>query len=252
MHLPLRKTGLNRQTHFFFSCAQCLHCCCHKKIQVNPYEIARLAMNRGLSTAEFIELYTHESGTILNCEEDGTCVFLDSKGCSVHPDRPFVCRLYPLGRHVRSSGEERFSEIEPHQDCKGVYSDNGTITAYLDSQGARPFIEAADKYLELFWKLCLILENEAIEPEKQNAIFSVFQDFAHGDIGFADVDAIVAAFCEKLSIAVPKSVDDKMLIHIQAIEAWANNVERKQKHENKKRKRVIKKNHAQKPHKTNH
>src|SRR5208337_3883774 len=133
------------------------------------------------------------------------------------PDRPLVCRLYPFARHVFPSGEEKFSEIEPEQGCKGVYGDNGTITAYLDSQGARPFMEAVDRYLDLFWKLCLILEKEAIEPRKHNAIVSVLQNKDSGkcqhDIGFADVDAIVLALCERLSIAVPNNPDDKMLIH---------------------------------------
>jgi hypothetical protein len=255
VNLPIRRTGLKAHTPFFFSCAQCLRCCHHKKIPVNPYEIARLATNRGLSTGEFIERYTHDRGTILDWDEDGACVFLDSTGCSVHPDRPLVCRLYPLGRHVLPSGEERFSEIEPEQGCKGAYSDNATITAYLDSQGARPFMEASNRYLDLFWKLCLILENEAIEPRKQNAIVSVLQNKDGGkcqhDIGFADVDAIVLAFCEKVSIAVPKNPDEKMLIHIRAVEAWANNIERRQEHETRKAEKVTQKG-CKKSHKSNH
>jgi Fe-S-cluster containining protein len=241
MSLPLRRTGLNRQTPFYFLCSQCLLCCRHKKIQVNPYEVARLAANRGLPTADFIDRYTHDSGTVLNWEEDGACVFLNSRGCGVHPGRPLVCRLYPLGRHVQASGDESFSEIEPDQDCKGVYSDNSIITAYLESQGARPFMDAADKYLELLWRLYLIIEKEASEPEKQNAIVSVFQNYAGGeratDTGFADVDAIVAAFCKKMSIPFPNNMDDKISIHIQAVEAWANITRRESKNEEKKTKR---------------
>ena len=252
MSLPLRRTGLNRQTPFFFLCSQCLLCCRHKKIQVNPYEVARLAANRGLSTAGFIERYTHDSGTILNWEEDSACVFLDSKGCRVHPDRPLVCRLYPLGRHVLASGEESFSEIEPDKDCKGVYGDDDMITAYLDSQGARPFMEAADRYLDLLWRLCRILEEETAEPEKHNAVSGVFQKHAEGervgDIGFADVDAIVAAFCEKMSMPFPNNMDDKMSIHIQAVEAWANITRRESKHEKKKTKRIATKGTGKKPH----
>ncbi len=241
MTLPLRRTGLNRQTPFFFSCARCLSCCRHKQIQVNPYEIARLAGNRGLATGEFIERYTHDSGTILNWDDDGACVFLDSNGCGVHPDRPLVCRLYPLGRHVLPSGEESFSEIEPDRECQGVHSDDGVITAYLDSQGACPFMAAADNYLDLFWRLCRVLEEATAEPEKQHAVVGVFQKFAGGerseDIGFADVDAIVAAFCEKLDMPLPLDIDAKMSIHIRAVEAWANITRRRSQNETKKTKR---------------
>jgi hypothetical protein len=255
MNLPLRRTGLNAQTPFFFSCARCLRCCRHKAIPVNPYEVTRLAANLGMSTGDFIDRYTHDRGTILNWEEDGTCVFLDSKGCGVHPDRPLVCRLYPLGRHVFPSGEQKFSEIEPDQGCKGVYSDDRTIAAYLDSQGARPFMEAADKYLDLFWKLCGVLEQEAIEPKKQKAIAGVLQNSGNGkcrvDVGFADVDAIVLAFCEKLAIPVPDNPEDKMLIHVQAVEAWANNIARRQEHETRKRQEVAQEG-CEKSHSANH
>jgi uncharacterized protein len=252
MHLPLRKTGLTRQAPFFFLCSRCLLCCCHKKIQVNPYEIARLAANRNLSTTEFIDRYTHNGGTILNWEEDGTCVFLDSKGCGVHPDRPLVCRLYPLGRHVLPSGEESFSEIEPDQQCKGVYTSNSTIMAYLDAQGTQPFMEAADRYLNLFWRLYQIIEEESAEPETLTAITEVFQKLASGeqggDIGFADMDAISAAFCDKLEIPVPDTLDRKMSIHIQALEAWANITRKKPKYEKKKSKRIATKGAGKKPH----
>ncbi|HUH65913.1 MAG TPA: YkgJ family cysteine cluster protein [Syntrophales bacterium] len=242
MTLPLRRTGLSRETPFFFSCKQCLLCCRHKKIQVNPYEVVRLASNLSLSTAAFIERYTHDSGTFLNWKADGTCVFLDSQGCTVHPDRPLVCRLYPLGRQVLPSGEENFSEIEPDGDCKGVYGEDGRIADYLESQGALPFMDSAEKYLDLLWRLYLVLEREAAEPEKELAIADVFRRFSggerNGDMGLADVDAIVEAFCEKTGTSFPKDADKKMLIHIRAVEAWAHNSGRRRNHEAKKRRRV--------------
>jgi uncharacterized protein len=245
MNLPLRRTHLSRETPFLFSCSQCLSCCYHKKIQVNPYEITSLARNRGLSTTEFLERYTHDSGTVLNWEESGACVFLDSKGCSVHPDRPLVCRLYPLGRHVLPSGEECFSEIEPDNGCKGIYSEASTINNYLDAQGARPFMNSADNYLDLFWRLYRILEEEVFESEKENTVASVFHDYAidqhNRDIGFADVDAIVTAFCEKLSLQVPDTIDEKISIHLQAVEAWANTTKKKETKNAEKKARHVKK-----------
>jgi hypothetical protein len=130
------------------------------------------------------------------------------------------------------------------------------IDIYLESQDARPFMEAADRYLDLLWRLYQILEEEAADPEKQNAIVGVFQRFAggqrNGDIGFADVDAIVAAFCEKMSIEVPQSTDDKMSIHIEAVEAWANTITRRENDETKKAKRVPAKGSRKKLHKTGH
>ena len=240
MNLPLRRTGLDRQTPFSFSCSRCLHCCRHKRIQVNPYEIARLAANRCLTTAEFIERYTHNNGTVLNWHESGTCVFLSPQGCDVHPDRPLVCRLYPLGRHVMASGEERFSEIEPDQECRGGYGDVGQILEYLEAQGVRPFIAAADRYLDLLWGLCQVLEEE-VEPAGKDAVKGVFREFAAGqchiDNGLADMDAIVAVYCEKMSLPVPDTIEDRMSLHIQAVNAWANAKRKESRHEENKEKR---------------
>jgi hypothetical protein len=157
---------------------------------------------------------------------------------------------------VLPSGEESFSEIEPDQECKGVYGQGGTITDYLGSQYAYPFMKAADNYLNLLWRLYLMLEKQATKPKKQSAIVNVFQRFSggegNGDIGFADVDSIVAAFCEKLSIPLPDNIDEKMSIHIRAVEAWANNSRRRRKHEVKKAKTTATKGLGKKHHKASH
>jgi uncharacterized protein len=233
MGIQLRRTLLAAETPFAFSCSQCSSCCRDKKIQVNPYEIARLARNRNMSTSSFAEHYTDGPGTLLNWREDGTCVFLEPGGCSVHPDRPLVCRLYPLGRHVLNSGAEHFSEIEPDPECTGVYLENGTITDYLESQGARPFMHAADRYLNLFWKLHGILLETAADPAKEEAIITVFRNFSLGAgekgekaVNLTDMDAAVAEFCNRSNRQVPIDVEEKMSIHIEAVEAWANNARR--------------------------
>ncbi len=107
--MQFRRTNLDRETPFAFSCMRCLACCRDKKIQVNPYEIARLARNRKLATSDFIDQYTIDAGGFRKWDEKGYCVFLDSQGCSVHEDRPLVCRLYPLARHVNNNLDESFS-----------------------------------------------------------------------------------------------------------------------------------------------
>src|SRR5262249_23046631 len=127
-------------------------CCHHKRIQLNPYELARLARNRGLTTTEFRAAWTEDgAGQVLRQTETGACVFLGAEGCTVHPDRPLVCRLYPLGRHVLADGSETFSHVEPHPQSRGNLTNTGTIADFLEAQGAGPFMEAADMYF--FW-LC--------------------------------------------------------------------------------------------------
>ncbi len=230
MSLPLRRTRLNAETPFAFTCERCSRCCRHKKIQVNPYEIARLADNLAMSTGEFVRRFTTNGGTQLACNDDDTCVFLSSGGCGVHPDRPLVCRLYPLGRHVAASGEESFSEIEPEPGCTGVYGEERTIGDYLDSQGARSYMQAADKYLSLFCTLYGIMRENAGIPVKRKAVKQVTASInasAHDQVNdMMDIDTVVSTYCRENGLPFPKSPDEKMALHIQAVEAWATNYRR--------------------------
>jgi hypothetical protein len=75
----------------------------------------------------------------------------------VHSARPLVCRVYPLGRHISGSGEEHFFHMEPHPATEGVYGEEGTVGDYLNSQGALPFMEAADRYLSVFHRYYQVL-----------------------------------------------------------------------------------------------
>lgn len=222
----LRTTDLNRQSPFGFSCQRCLTCCRCKKIQLNPYEIARLADNRGMAIAEFIARYTTTGGTVLRFTGEGACVFLDAQGCAVHPDRPLVCRLYPLGRYVDYLGVETFACIEPDKGCRGTLSDNGTIVHYLEEQEAAPFMHAADRYLDLLWHLLEMVKERQREPAHAASIDATVRAVAAGAGATAtapwiDMDQAVAEYCRRTGIPVPEERDKKMMLHIKAVRKWA-------------------------------
>ena len=224
--MQFRRTNLDRETPFAFSCMRCLACCRDKKIQVNPYEIVRLAQNRGLATSDLIDQYTTDGGRFLKWDGEGYCVFLDSHGCNVHEDRPLVCRLYPLARHVNNNFDESFSEMETHMECRGVYGDDGRVIDYLESEGAIPFMEAADSYLSLFWHLYELLEKKAARKiNHNNAVDSIRMPMS-GSKGYdilKDVDRTVSEYCGDLKIPFPKNLEKRISIHIRAIKAWADN-----------------------------
>jgi Fe-S-cluster containining protein len=142
---------LTRSSPYAYACGACSRCCRDKVIPVNPYEVARLAAARSVSTSRFLAECT--DGVALKRREDGTCIFLGTGGCTVHADRPLVCRLYPLGRRIDAEGAETFHHATPHPQTAGVYSERGTVQSYLDSQGAAPFLAAADAYLAVFERL---------------------------------------------------------------------------------------------------
>ena len=211
MAVPRPGRSLRRRSHYAFTCGRCRLCCREKRIQVNPYEVARLARHLGLSTTAFIRAYTCRSGAYLKFTEADVCPFLTEQGCGVHPDRPLVCRLYPLGRHVADTGEEWFSELEPDDGCAGARGTATTVLAYLKSQGALPFMQAADLYLALYWKLAALVEtpDSGRGPERAP------------DVSWADLDVAVSDYCRETNRPIPATVEEKMLLHIQAIETWA-------------------------------
>jgi len=214
-----------RDSAFSYACHACSRCCFHKIIHLNPYEVARLAQNRGNSTTEFLSRYTAANGTALKQQDDGACVFLTSQGCGVHSDRPLVCRLYPLGRQVTATGEEWFSETVPHQESAGEYGTDGTVDAFLSKQGAHPFIEAVDRYVELVGQMSHVLLKKTVhDPTLQQDVQNMVERLAQGqdqEISFMlDMDQIVGRFCADREISIPSDVTEKMNLHVQIIKEW--------------------------------
>lgn len=201
---------------FSYVCHRCRNCCHDKLIQVNPYEIARLARHLGLSTTRFIRDHL-EQAVYLRRQADGACVFLGPEGCTVHADRPLVCRLYPLGRHVGPAGGVEFSELEPHPATKGVYGCDGTAADYIAQQGVAPFIEAADRYLALLNRLYQAWREA---PEEPDAAAAQAGPEEAGGPDLLDLDRAVAGYCASRGLPEPVDVEARMQVHLQAIAAW--------------------------------
>jgi hypothetical protein len=219
--LPLR-TGfdLTRDSAFGYACGACGRCCHGKTIPLNPYEVARLAAHQGVSTTEALARFTDDCGASLKAREDGGCVFLGDDGCSVHAARPLACRLYPLGRHVTTSGREAFAEVVPHPETAGAYGGPGAVADYIASQGAGPYIAASDSYLALFRKmLSTLAHREDVVEACDDATRIVRTTPQHADASMLDVDAVVARWCEERGLAFPDDVEARVALHIAAVEA---------------------------------
>jgi Fe-S-cluster containining protein len=198
-----------RAEPYGFVCSRCSHCCHDKLIQMNPYEIARLAANQGVGTAEFRERFTQDGeGLHLARTEDGACVFLGPQGCTVHPDRPLVCRLYPLGRQITESGEERFVHATPHPLSGGTFHKRGTIADFLATQNVDDFMLAADDYFSWFCRAREILAGEG-EGE---------QAFAADANELLDLDGAIAAHCLRTGVEAPCDLEGRRRLHLDILE----------------------------------
>ncbi len=220
---------MKRNTPFSYTCNQCNRCCNKKFIKLNPYEVTRLAHNRRMTTTEFIRTYTVASGTGLKMEDNGNCVFLTSKGCGVHADRPLVCRLYPLGRHVNSEGEESFSELSLHPQSEGVRGQDGSIADYLAVQGTELFIDFARRYLEILKHMLVALRRIDTSGDSLSKFVNKPVNFGHNEqtaLEWLDVDFVGEEYCKKNSLTWPDDPFEKIEIHIRALGAWIQNLTR--------------------------
>ena len=208
---------LHLDSRFSFECKACGLCCHDKKIQLNPYEIVRLADHLEISTAAFLARYITPGEPFLLFLENSACVFLTDEGCAVHPDRPLVCRLYPLGHYLSGEGVEHFRCTEPQPGCSGELGDHGTVTTFLDSQDARPYMEAAGKYLELFYRLydTMYQQIEAQDIDELSQTSSMNSLLLKE---WFDVDGIIDLYCDEKQLPVPTELAGRMHIHINALE----------------------------------
>lgn len=219
MQIPVMRVRLDEQSRFGFSCGRCLRCCRDKLIQVNPYETARLASRLDISTTQFLERYTTGSGAYLRMLHNGQCCFLGPDGCSVHADRPLVCRLYPLSRHVSRIGDGWFSELEPQQRCGGRYSRETRISDYLADQEALAYMNAADRYLDMLWEMLECAEassgnRPASAPQHQNQLLS---DLLPGTLNWMDMDQLVSRYCRQKNLTPPADIGARMQLHLEAL-----------------------------------
>ena len=126
-------------------CDECRGCsaCCHgmgSSIVLDPLDVHRL-MSHFQTRFEVlledkIELNIVD-GVILpnlkmNTQAEGEpCVFLDAEGrCSIHEDRPGICRIFPLGRVYEDNS---FSYILQIHECQKENRSKVKVSKWIDT-----------------------------------------------------------------------------------------------------------------------
>lgn len=112
-----------------FACKRCGKCCEGKGgIVLSEKDLERLAAASGTSRAETIAAYAEISNGKLRLRvgPDGRCVFFKTgSGCSVHADKPDVCRAWPFfrGNLVDEISFEMAREFCPGIDAAVSHAD---------------------------------------------------------------------------------------------------------------------------------
>ena len=154
---------------FKFSCHKGLSCftkcCADVNIFLTPYDVLRMKKALKLDSGQFLKEYTVPpllaDGklplVLLKMREDErkTCPFVTKKGCSIYADRPWACRMFPLG--IASSktadnadGEEFFFIAEEGFNCAGLKEgDEQTVMKWWQDQGIDTYERINEPYKEL-------------------------------------------------------------------------------------------------------
>lgn len=154
---------LTRKDTFRFAChpgVSCFgDCCGDVNIFLTPKDVLRLKNRLGMTSGEFLEKHTILPGDgnrsmpapVLQMKDDEKkrCPFLGDEGCSVYADRPWACRMYPLGFAAPPEGsdEEPFFFLVKEGQCHGFEEDREVaIEDWLAGQDVEEGDDGADVF----------------------------------------------------------------------------------------------------------
>jgi len=162
------KRELKREESFNFGCHPGLacftDCCADVNIILTPVDVLRLSRRKEMSTGDFLRKHTLTLFTKdlnlpvvvlrMNDDEKKKCPFVDDGGCSVYEDRPWSCRMYPLGMALppARAGEEPEPIFFLFEDdfCHGDREETQwTVESWRENQGVTEREELESGYREL-------------------------------------------------------------------------------------------------------
>jgi hypothetical protein len=182
---------LKNDSEFKFSCHKnisCFNeCCSDVNIFLTPYDVIRLKNKLGISSEELLDKYTflpideNQNHPVvmlrMNQDEKKSCPFVGSEGCTVYDDRPWSCRMFPLGvASPKENGTKDSSDfyfLLEESVCKGYFEDNVyTVGEWIKDQK----VEQYDEMGKLFKEISLhdfFNSNKKLGPPQLEMFFTV-------------------------------------------------------------------------------
>ncbi len=186
---------LGPQDTFKFGCrpgVSCFNRCCGDvNIFLSPYDVLRLKKRLGMTSTEFLQKYcllpvqkdmrTPVVVLRMNDDEAKSCPFVTEKGCGVYTDRPWPCRMYPLGLASQKDTPdgwqgERFYFLMQEEVCRGFEEpQEWTVSEWFTNQGIDEYDEWGEAYKEL--TLHEFFETGGtLTPDKMEMLFTAAYD----------------------------------------------------------------------------
>lgn len=162
---------LSENDTFQFECGphlECFNdCCADVNIFLTPYDVMRMRRSVNMGSTEFLSKYTiipfDENQKLpvplmmMQETERKQCHFVDDeKGCTIYKDRPWPCRMYPVGSASPAGqdgfGKEGFFFIMKEDHCKGhERKKQWTIKEWMEDQQVGEY----EEFGELFKRVTL-------------------------------------------------------------------------------------------------
>ena len=186
---------LGPEDRFKFAChpgVSCFNRCCGDvNIFLSPYDVLRMKKRLGLKSGDFLDRYvllpvqkdmkTPVVVLRMNEDEAKSCPFLTEEGCGIYSDRPWPCRMYPLGQAAQRDTPDgwrgdRFFFLMQEEVCKGyAEAREWSVQEWLEDQG----IDEYDFWGEGFKELALhkyFEDGGVLTPEKMHMLYTACYD----------------------------------------------------------------------------
>lgn len=183
---------LKKEDKFNFSChpgISCFNkCCADVNIVLTPLDVLRISRRLKMTTTDFLTEYTFvpfaEGSRLpfvflkMNEENERKCFFVRPEGCGIYEDRPWPCRMYPVGEaspeNVYVSGEG-FYFLMNEDHCAGHKEDKEwTIQEWMDDQGVGQYREMGELYKGIL--LHPYLAQKELDPARMEMFYMASYD----------------------------------------------------------------------------
>jgi len=177
---------------FSFRCGKdrdCFNVCCRDvSIVLTPYDVLRMKRALGIDSSEFLQKHTISPFTkdqkfpvvLLKMDPETTkCLLVTDEGCSVYRDRPWACRMYPLGVAEPKNpnpSDQAFHFLLREEICHGHGGDRTlTVREWIADQGIEEYDMMGASFKELmlhdFWD-----KDTPLTPEQMDMYYMACYD----------------------------------------------------------------------------
>ena len=126
--------------------------------------------------------------------EEGRCGFLNGDGrCSIHPYRPGICRLFPLGRYYEEDGSFQYF-LQVHE-CRKEKRTKVKVRRWIDTPDAVRY----DAFVRDWHGFLKLLQGKLTDKNAKTMSMMVLQQFYLTPYG--GEDAFYPVFYERLKQA---------------------------------------------------